>query len=892
MIFIGAISPNMVETEETPTSSVQGITIHKSKIELPLSLKPHRLTRGEFSQLIVESLGVDASNAESNFRDVPKNHPNYREISALAERHIMNGMADGSFRPEQNITRAEYAKVTTLAFAYSPTNQSTIPDVVSHWANQYITTMVDAGLMNLDENGNFRPDEYVVLEPKGQLIPIVTPPQAMNKKVTWTSSNPAIAEVDEVGQVTPKSLGTAIITASTVDGGFQAASEVKVIEAEAEASGPIVYDVYDDSWEVKGKAEGGATIEVKANGVVIGTSTASPDGTFSVVIQKQKAGVPLEVAAKNENGDLGSTTVIVLSSFTLKAPNVDWVKDSDTRVTGTFEKDSIVTVKIQDKVIGTGVVDEFGQFYIPIDPQPEGTILTVSAKNIDEYESKETLVTVQKTTDVPTVQGIAIHKSNMELPLNTKPHRLTRGEFSRLVVESLGIEASYAGSIFTDVPKTHPYAREISTLVNLNIVSGYPDGSFRPENSLTRAEYAVLFTRALGYTPSNKTTIRDVPESHWANTAITIMVDAGIMELEEDGNFYPNNEVFMEPKGQLIPIVTPLEAIDKRVNWSSSNPKVAEVDEVGQVTPKSIGTAIITATTVDGGFQAKSEVKVTGQLQIHSMELMAKELSVGDMQTVKMKVTSPNTIKTIKMYYLNEQDEAKEIVFTNNDEENTYIGTFIIKENDVSHWTAGKIIIEYENGMEPASINKENAKEYLGEDFDWSSLDFTVKDVTPPDAPIVNDLDNKTTEVTGRAEPGSVITVRADGKVLGTATTDDKGNFSVKIEKQSKDTKIEVTATDKAGNTSDTTSLTVKSPAQQNKKCPIELAFENTNTEQTSLAALRQFRDEHLMKSKLGQAFVELYYKSASSLANVVEGNEFLKKSIRTILTPVVGLIK
>lgn len=56
--------------------------------------------------------------------------------------------------------------------------------------------------------------------------------------------------------------------------------------------------------------------------------------------------------------------------------------------------------------------------------------------------------------------------------------------------------------------------------------------------------------------------------------------------------------------------ITPSGALNLNVDWSSNNPSVAEVDPAGKVYAKSIGTAIITARTVDGGYTAKCTISV------------------------------------------------------------------------------------------------------------------------------------------------------------------------------------------------------------------------------------------------------------------------------------------
>jgi hypothetical protein len=57
--------------------------------------------------------------------------------------------------------------------------------------------------------------------------------------------------------------------------------------------------------------------------------------------------------------------------------------------------------------------------------------------------------------------------------------------------------------------------------------------------------------------------------------------------------------------------VEPADATDKSVTWSSSNPDVAAVDENGVVAAIAQGTAIITVTTVDSGYQATSIITVS-----------------------------------------------------------------------------------------------------------------------------------------------------------------------------------------------------------------------------------------------------------------------------------------
>src|SRR5690606_37415600 len=82
------------------------------------------------------------------------------------------------------------------------------------------------------------------------------------------------------------------------------------------------------------------------------------------------------------------------------------------------------------------------------------------------------------------------------------------------------------------------------------------------------------------------------------------------------------------------------------------------------------------------------------------------------------------------------------------------------------------------------------------------AVEMTVSDATPPTAPTVNEVTDKSTAVSGTAEVGSRISVKAEGKELGTAKADIEGKYNLSIAVQKAGTKIQVTATDTAGNIS------------------------------------------------------------------------------------------
>ena len=85
----------------------------------------------------------------------------------------------------------------------------------------------------------------------------------------------------------------------------------------------------------------------------------------------------------------------------------------------------------------------------------------------------------------------------------------------------------------------------VTVLSALGIVNGYTDGTYKPENIVTRAEMAKLLIVALGlddYVAGTYTSFKDVG-NHWANSYIAYAASMGIIEGYPDGTFRPDNTV-------------------------------------------------------------------------------------------------------------------------------------------------------------------------------------------------------------------------------------------------------------------------------------------------------------------------------------------------------------
>lgn len=88
-------------------------------------------------------------------------------------------------------------------------------------------------------------------------------------------------------------------------------------------------------------------------------------------------------------------------------------------------------------------------------------------------------------------------------------------------------------------------------------------------------------------------------------------------------------------------------------------------------------------------------------------------------------------------------------------------------------------------------------------------LEPAYLDETAPSAPVINEVTDQSTTVTGTAEAGTTVTVKAGAALLGTAEAGADGKFSIDIPKQETGTTLFVTATDEAGNSSESADLVV-----------------------------------------------------------------------------------
>ena len=122
---------------------------------------------------------------------------------------------------------------------------------------------------------------------------------------------------------------------------------------------------------------------------------------------------------------------------------------------------------------------------------------------------------------------------------------MTRAEvatmFANLLTQRMEANKTYPNT-FHDVPKNFWAANYIGYVQQFGIISGYADGSFRPNAPVTRAEFAVIASRFEKLTEGGKH-FTDVPSAHWAAKYIDFAATRGWVTGYADGTFKPENPI-------------------------------------------------------------------------------------------------------------------------------------------------------------------------------------------------------------------------------------------------------------------------------------------------------------------------------------------------------------
>ncbi len=402
------------------------------------------------------------------------------------------------------------------------------------------------------------------------LTATVAPADATDKTVTWRSSNTAVAAVDASGKVTAAGNGTAVITATTTDGGYTASCTVTVTTYSSGGD-------KDGGSSGNDRSRGGSTASAAGTAVTDGggtvTATASVDGSGNASAAVTQAQISNAIAKASEAAAKSGRPAMV--EIKVKAP-----ADAKT-VETTIPQASIRELargKVEALTINT--------------PAAEITFDAEALSAISERAAGEVKITVaradasslseadrQKIGDRP-VLDFSVKSGDKEItqfrgtatvsvPYTPKPgedinaiviyYIDAKGEAEavagcwydpatgRVIFETDHFSTyavGYNKISFRDVEQASPYAEAVTFIAARGITGGTGNGNFSPGEGLTRGEFLVMLMRACNIAPD-----RDISENFadagntWYTGYLAAAKRLGISEGVGANSFAPERKI-------------------------------------------------------------------------------------------------------------------------------------------------------------------------------------------------------------------------------------------------------------------------------------------------------------------------------------------------------------
>ena len=229
---------------------------------------------------------------------------------------------------------------------------------------------------------------------------------------------------------------------------------------------------------------------------------------------------------------------------------------------------SFASIRVEDangKKIGTTTANGDGEFSCSLDRKLSlGETIKVIASESSKYDSQTTYKVVDTSLSGQTYARVSYIKG---YPDGTfKPsNNVTRAEAAQMFATLLNGGTSFGTSSVTKFADANNkwYSPAVNYIAGKGLLSGYSDGTFKPDADITRAEFAQMISGYLKAGYAGSANFKDV-KGHWASDAIDKVFGNKAVEGYPDGTFKPNKTLTRAEA------VTVLNAVFNRYTTSNS----------------------------------------------------------------------------------------------------------------------------------------------------------------------------------------------------------------------------------------------------------------------------------------------------------------------------------
>ena len=194
---------------------------------------------------------------------------------------------------------------------------------------------------------------------------------------------------------------------------------------------------------------------------------------------------------------------------------------------------------------------------------------TGSAKYDGAGKSTPTSIPTVEPTIQPTTEPVEPSPEPTETPIPTyKPYIngyngmimpdsfMTRAEAATIMINLIGDTGEVYENIFPDVSKEAWYEKNISQARARNLIFGFEDGTFRPEEVVTREQFVSMVANMMKIEPVEGESFIDVTTDRWSSGYINALVEKGVISGYVDGTFGPENPIRRSEAVKIINAVT------------------------------------------------------------------------------------------------------------------------------------------------------------------------------------------------------------------------------------------------------------------------------------------------------------------------------------------------
>lgn len=315
------------------------------------------------------------------------------------------------------------------------------------------------------------------------------------------------------------------------------------------------------------------------------------------------------------------------------------------------------------------------------------------------------------------------------------------------------------------------------------LISGYEDGTFKPDNSVTRAEFVIMLNKALGFTQKGNVTFSDVSANAWYYDAVAIAVEAGYCAGYEDGTFKPNATITRAEAAVMIAKAKELtantEAADKFADasripaWAKGS--IGAVSAAGFMTGRTDGTfdASNTITRAEAVSSLDRTMEKEENEEVKDV-VVTKDDTVIEGQTIEGNLIIDKAVGDGEVY-VNDTTVKGDVIVRGGGDDSIYFHNVIVK---------GKVSAEKENvrlqlkgDTDISVIEVKEACTIEGKDFKGTVDTISITDEIGTSNKVTIGVPANRVEINGKAS----VVVKEDVKKL--VISEDAASSKVEVAK-------------------------------------------------------------------------------------------------------------